>query len=109
MAIRTDPEIYAIVLRCDLKVGAKLKTLAEESGTSVSALVGGLVSKIVGDRDLTAAEQAWYDEHLAAMTERLKRYDEKCARGFYKHRPVGRPKKRGPKKGRKQTVKGNAK
>ena len=102
MSCQSNPETYAIVIRCTLKEGALLKTLAEESGKTISVLMGEKVKELVGDRDLTEVEQMWYDAHLEANIEHRKRQDERNAKGYYRHRHVGRPRKPGPRKGSKR-------
>ena len=102
MSCQQNPETYAIVIRCTLKQGALLKTLAEENGKTISVLMGEKVKELVGDRDLTEVEQMWYDAHLEANIAVRKRQDERNAKGYYRHRHVGRPRKPGPRKGTKR-------
>ena len=102
MSCQQNPETYAIVIRCTLKEGALLKTLAEENGKTISVLMGEKVKELVGDRDLTEVEQMWYDAHLEANIAVRKRQDERNAKGYYRHRHVGRPRKPGPRKGTKR-------
>ena len=102
MSCQSNPETYAIVIRCTLKEGALLKTLAEDSGKTISVLMGEKVKELVGDRDLTEAEQMWYDAHLEANIAVRKRQDERNAKGYYRHRHVGRPRKPGSRKGTKR-------
>ena len=102
MSCQQNPETYAIVIRCTLKEGALLKTLAEENGKTISVLMGEKVRELVGDRDLTEVEQMWYDAHLEANIAVRKRQDERNAKGYYRHRHVGRPRKPGPRKGTKR-------
>ena len=102
MSCQQNPETYAIVIRCTLKEGALLKTLAEENGKTISVLMGEKVKELVGDRDLTEVEQMWYAAHLEANIAVRKRQDERNAKGYYRHRHVGRPRKPGPRKGSKR-------
>ena len=102
MSCQQNPETYAIVIRCTLKEGALLKTLAEENGKTISVLMGEKVKELVGDRELTEVEQMWYDAHLEANIAVRKRQDERNAKGYYRHRHVGRPRKPGPRKGTKR-------
>ena len=102
MSCQQNPETYAIVIRCTLKEGALLKTLAEENGKTISVLMGEKVKELVGDRDLTEVEQMWYDAHLEANIAVRKRQDERNAKGYYRHRHGGRPRKPGPRKGSKR-------
>ena len=102
MSCQQNPETYAIVIRCTLKEGALLKTLAEENGKTISVLMGEKVKELVGDRDLTEAEQMWYDAHLEANIAVRKRQDERNTKGYYRRRHVGRPRKPGPRKGTKR-------
>ena len=104
MSCQQNPETYAIVIRCTLKEGALLKTLAEENGKTISVLMGEKVKELVGDRELTEVEQMWYDAHLEANIAVRKRQDERNAKGYYRHRHVGRPRKPGPRKGSKKNV-----
>ena len=102
MSCQSNVETYAVVIRCPLKYGAMIKTLAEEQGKTVSVLMGEKVRELVGDRDLTEDERKWYDEHLALNKKHRAHYDKLNAMGRYKRkRHVGRPRKPGPKKGSK--------
>ena len=101
MRSEKNPEIYAVVIRCPLKDGAKLKTLAEAHHKNVSSFMGEIVRRMVGRRrKLTAEEQTWFDEHRAMNVAMLERAEAKAASHHYK-RHVGRPRKPGPKKGSK--------
>ena len=101
MRSEKNPEFYAVVIRCPLKDGAKLKTLAEAHHKNVSSFMGEIVRRMVGRRrKLTAEEQTWFDEHRAMNVAMLERAEAKAASHHYK-RHVGRPRKPGPKKGSK--------
>lgn len=102
MACQSNPNTYAVVFRCPLKEGARLKTLADEAGQTISAYVAQIVHERIGSGELTEAEQMWLDEHLAANTARRIKQDEWTARGYYKKRHRGRPRKPGPRKGWKK-------
>ena len=102
MSCQQNPETYAIVIRCTLKQGAMLKTLAEENGKTISVLMGEKVKELVGDRDLTEVEQMWYDAHLEVGKKRRARADELNKKGYYKRKRRGRPRKPGPRKGTKR-------
>ena len=102
MSCQQNPETYAIVIRCTLKQGALLKTLAEENGKTISVLMGEKVKELVGDRDLTEVEQMWYDAHLEVGKKRRARADELNKKGYYKRKRRGRPRKPGPRKGTKR-------
>ena len=102
MRSEKNPEFYAVVIRCPLKDGAKLKTLAEAHHKNVSTFMGQVVRRMVGRRKkLNAEEQAWFDEHRAMNVAMLERAEAKTASRPSKRRHVGRPRKPGPKKGSK--------
>ena len=99
MSCQQNPETYAIVIRCNLKDGAILKTMAADAGVSVSTFIGEKVHDLVEKRDLTEVEQMWYDAHLEVANERRRKADEKNKKGYYKRKHPGRPRKPGPRKG----------
>lgn len=102
MACQSNPKTYSIVFRCPLEDGAILKTLADASGETISAYVAKIIHGHVGERDLTDAEKVWLDEHLQANLARRARADELTAKGYYKRKHRGRPRKPGPRKGWKK-------
>ena len=102
MACQVSPYTYPLVVRCHLKDGALLKTLADSRGETMSALVAKLIHDCVGERELTEQEKLWFDEHFVANTKRRKKADEMTAAGYYKHKRRGRPRKPGPRRGKKK-------
>ena len=105
MSCQSNVETYAVVIRCPLKYGAMIKTLAEEQGKTVSVLMGEKVRELVGDRELTEDERKWFDEHLEMNKARRARADKLTKSGYFKHRRRGRPRKPGPRKGWKKNGK----
>ena len=105
MRSQRNPEFYAVVIRCPLKDGAKLKTLAEAHHKNVSSFMGEIVRRMVGRRrKLTAEEQTWFDEHRAMNVAMLERAEAKATSSPRKRSKRGRPRKPGPK-GKKRTKK----
>ena len=85
---------------------AKLKTPARaRAGQTLSKYVADMVSKHVGDRELTEDERKWFDEHLEMNKARRARADRMSAAGYFKRRKRGRPRKPGPRKGWKKNGK----
>ena len=129
MACQLNPNTYSLMFRFPLEDGAKLKTLADEmrrrkrsfrrvgreatakppararAGVTLSKYVADMVSKHVGDRDLTEDERKWFDEHLEMNKARRARADKLTKSGYFKHRRRGRPRKPGPRKGWKKNGK----
>ena len=105
MACQLNPNTYSLMFRFPLEDGAKLKTLADAAGVTLSKYVADMVSKHVGDRDLTEDERKWFDEHLEMNKARRARADKLTKSGYFKHRRRGRPRKPGPRKGWKKNGK----
>jgi len=100
MSCQVNPNTYSIVVRCPLEDGAKLKTLADEAGVTLSAYIAAAMKDKIEDRALNEKEKAWYDQHYNANLDRRFRENEKTAAGYYKHKRRGRPRKPGPRKGK---------
>lgn len=104
MACQSDPNVYAVVFRCPLEEGAELKTLADRAGKTISAYVAELVRGHLTHRELDSAEMSWVAEHLEANLARRAKADERTAAGYYKKKRRGRPRKPGPRKGKRKKV-----
>lgn len=104
MPCQVNPKTYSIVVRCPLEDGAKLKTLADDAGLTLSAYIASIVKNRVEDRALNAREKAWYEAHYNANLDRRMREDEKSALGYYKKKRRGRPRKPGPRSGKHKKV-----
>ena len=53
MSCQNNPNTYAIVARCPLEVGARLKTLADKAGQTMSQYIADMICERVGDVVLT--------------------------------------------------------
>ena len=102
MSCQVNPNTYPFVVRCPLKDGAILKTLADEAKMTMSAYAAKLLHDHVGERELNDTEKVWFDEHFAANTRRRQKADEMTAAGYYKRKRRGRPRKPGPRRGKKK-------
>ena len=102
MACQLNPNTYGVVFRCPLEDGARLKTMADEAGLTVSMFVAGIIRKTVGDRPLTETEQTWVADHFEMGKLRRERADQMTKNGYFKKKRVGRPRKPGPRKGWKR-------
>lgn len=104
MACQSNPNTYAIVFRCPLENGAKLKTMAETAGMTVSAYVAKMVDDHVDDRALSESEKSWVNAHYEANKIRRTKADAMTANGYFKKKRRGRPRKPGPRKGSKRII-----
>lgn len=104
MSCQVNPNTYAIVIRCPLEEGAVLKSMADEDGVTVSAFVARMIHEKVDGRALDVAERAWISKHLEMNLIRRAKADAKTAAGYFKHKRRGRPRKPGPRKGKKRVL-----
>ena len=97
MSCQNNPNTYAIVARCPLEIGARLKTLADKAGQTMSQYIADMICERVGDVVLTDEENIWAAEHFEMHKVRRARADRMSAAGYFKRRKRGRPRKPGPK------------
>ena len=75
------PTTYALMSRCELADAAKVMTLAERKGVTVSAYVAQLIHNAVARTKPSAKAEAWAAERLAANTARREKVDAKVHAG----------------------------
>ena len=72
---QAKPTTYALMCRCELGDAAKVRTLAEAEGVTMSVWVARLVHEAVRKAKASPNAKAWAAERLAANTARRARVD----------------------------------
>ena len=78
---QAKPTTYAMMCRCELGDAAKVWTLADAQGVTMSVWVARLVHEAVRKAKASPNAKAWAAERLAANTERRKAVDERVHAG----------------------------
>ena len=78
---QAKPTTYALMCRCELGDAAKVRTLAEAEGVTMSVWVARLVHEAVRKAKASPNAKAWAAERLAANTARRKAVDERVHAG----------------------------
>ena len=78
---QAKPTTYALMCRCELGDAAKVRTLADAEGVTMSVWVARLVHEAVRKAKASPSAKAWAAERLAANTERRKAVDERVHAG----------------------------
>ena len=78
---QAKPTTYALMCRCELGDAAKVRTLAEAEGVTMSVWVARLVHEAVRKAKASPNAKAWATERLAVNTERRKAVDERVHAG----------------------------
>ena len=78
---QAKPTTYALMSRCELGDAAKVRTLAEAEGLTMSVWVARLVHEAVRKAKASPNAKAWAAERLAANTARRKAVDERVHAG----------------------------
>ena len=71
------PTTYALMCRCELGDAAKVRTLADAEGVTMSVWVARLVHEAVRKATASPNAKAWAAERLAVNTARRKTVDER--------------------------------
>ncbi|MBQ3098518.1 MAG: hypothetical protein IJI54_01010 [Kiritimatiellae bacterium] len=72
---QAKPTTYAMMCRCELGDAAKVRTLADAEGVTMSVWVARLVHDAVRKTKATETAQTWAARRLAANTARRARVD----------------------------------
>ena len=72
---QAKPTTYALMCRCELGDAAKVRTLADAQGVTMSAWVARLVHEAVRKVTATPKAKEWAARRLAANTARRARVD----------------------------------
>ena len=78
---QAKPTTYALMCRCELGDAAKVRTLADTEGVTMSVWVARLVHEAVRKAKASPSAKTWAAERLAANTERRKAVDERVHAG----------------------------
>jgi len=78
---QAKPTTYALMCRCELGDAAKVRTLADAEGVTMSVWVARLVHEAVRKAKASTSAKAWAAERLAANTARRKEVDERVHAG----------------------------
>ena len=78
---QAKPTTYALMSRCELGDAAKVRTLADAQGVTMSVWVARLVHEAVRKAKTSTDAKAWAAERLAANTARRKAVDERVHAG----------------------------
>ena len=78
---QAKPTTYALMSRCELGDAAKVRTLADAEGVTMSVWVARLVHEAVRKAKTSTDAKAWAAERLAANTARRKAVDERVHAG----------------------------
>ena len=78
---QAKPTTYAMMCRCELGDAAKVRTLADAQGVTMSVWVARLVHEAVRKAKASPSAKAWAAERLAVNTARRKAVDERVHAG----------------------------
>ena len=78
---QAKPTTYALMCRCELGDAAKVRTLADTEGVTMSVWVARLVHEAVRKAKISTGAKTWAAERLAANTARRKAVDERVHAG----------------------------
>ena len=78
---QAKPTTYALMCRCELGDAAKVRTLADTEGVTMSVWVARLVHEAVHKTKISTGAKTWAAERLAVNTARRKAVDERVHAG----------------------------
>ena len=92
MANQLNPNLFALMCRCDLADAAIIFFRAKDEGVAVNKYLGRLIHEHVKNEKVSAEMQEWINAHYSMNLKRRRIADEKTAAGKYRTK---NPKKRG--------------
>jgi len=85
MSRQSDPNTYIVNSRVTLQDAAKMKTVTDGRGISISSFVSGLIHDTVSGVKTTKEAEKWASLRLAENRKQRKHADELTRSGIYRN------------------------